>query len=72
MREAPWKNNKTDLSCLLDPKFKKEVVKILTELRKAVNRNVHHCNMELETTKGNQLKLENSFAEDESQAEGSK
>lgn len=51
--------------------FKKEVVKILKELRKAINRNVHHCNMELETIKGNQLKLENSFAEDGTQAEGS-
>ena len=36
-----------------------------------MNRNVHHCNMELETIKGNQLKLENSFAEDGNQAEGS-
>ena len=57
------KNNETDLSSLPDPKFKKEVIKILKELRKAINRNADHCNKELETIKKSQLKLENPFAE---------
>ena len=57
------KNNETDLSSLPDPKFKKEVIKILKELRKAINRNADHCNKELETIKMSQLKLENPFAE---------
>ena len=29
-------SNETDLSCLPDPEFKKEVMKILMELRKAI------------------------------------
>ena len=56
-------NNETDLSSLLDHKFKMEVIKILKELRKAINRNADHCNKELETIKRSQEKLENSSAE---------
>ena len=36
------------LSSLLDPEFKK-VIKLLKELRKAINRNADRCNKELVT-----------------------
>ena len=49
-------NNETDLSSLLDLKFKKEVIKMLKELRKITDKNADHCNKELETIKKNQLK----------------
>lgn len=54
--------NETDLSTLPDPEFKKELKKILKELRKATDRNAGHCNQGLETKKRSQLKLQNSFA----------
>ena len=38
-------------------------MKILKELRKAINRSADHCNKELETIKRSQEKLENSLAE---------
>ena len=50
-------NNKIDLASLPDPKFKKEVIKILKELRKIINRNADHCNKELENMKRSQSKL---------------
>ena len=56
-------NNETDISSLPDPKFKKEVMKILKELRKAIDRNADYWKKELETIKRSQLKLENPFAE---------
>ena len=56
-------NNEVDLCSLIDTNFRKEVMKILEELRKAINRNADYCKKELETIKGNQEKLENSFAE---------
>ena len=40
-------NNETDLSSLLDPEFKKEVIKMLKELRKIISRNADHFNKEL-------------------------
>ena len=46
-----------------DADFKKEIMKILKELRKAINRNAEYCKKKLETTKLSQEKLENSFAE---------
>ena len=36
-------NNETDLSSLLDLKFKKEVIKMLMELRKIISKNANHC-----------------------------
>ena len=42
-------NNETDLSSLLDLKFKKEVIKMLNELWKTIDRNADHCNKELKT-----------------------
>ena len=56
-------NNETDLSSLPDSTFKKEVIKMLKELRKAVNRNADHCNKETETIKRSQSKLDNSIVE---------
>ena len=53
-------NYETELTCLLDPKFKKVVIKMLTELRKIINRNTDHCNKELEAIKMNQSKIDNS------------
>ena len=41
-------NNETDLTRLLDHKFKKEIIKMLKELRKMIDRNADHCNKELE------------------------
>ena len=39
LRKSPERtNNETDLYRLLDPQFKKEVIKILKELRKAINK----------------------------------
>ena len=55
-------NNETNLSSLLDPEFKKEVIKTLKELRKSIDRNADDCNKELETTKMSQSKLANSLA----------
>ena len=47
-------NNEADVTSLLDPEFKKEVIKMLKELKKIINRNADHCNKELETIKRNQ------------------
>ena len=49
-------NNERDLTSLLDPEFKKEVIIVLKELRKIINRNGDHCNKELETIKRSQSK----------------
>lgn len=38
-------------------------MKLLKELRKAIDKNADYCKKELETVKGCQEKLENSFAE---------
>ena len=38
-------------------------MKVIKELRKAINRNVDYCKKKLETRKGSQEKLGNSFAE---------
>ena len=58
--KSPERINETDFS-LLDPEFKKEVIRMLKELRKSIDRNADHCNMELETLKRNQSKLDNSI-----------
>ena len=54
-------NNVTDLCNLTDTKFKKEVMKILMELRTYINRNTDYFKKEPETIRS-QEKLENSFA----------
>ena len=56
-------NKETDLFSLTNTKFKKEVMKILKELRKVTKRNADDCKKELETIRRSQEKWENSFAE---------
>ena len=55
-------NNETDLLSLIDTEFKKEIMKILKELRRTIDRSVDYYYKELETIRRNQEKLENSFA----------
>ena len=63
-QKSPKKiNSETGLSSLLDPEFEKEVIKMLKELRKIINRNTHNFNKELKTIKRNQSELDNSVAE---------
>ena len=54
-------NNETDLCSLTDTKFKKEIVKILKELREDMNSNVDSLRKELENIRRSQEKLEHSF-----------
>ena len=59
-------NSKTDFFTLTDSVFKKEIIKILNELRKTINSNADYCKKKkkaLEAIKMSQEKLENSFAE---------
>ena len=42
-------SNETDLFGLTDIEFKKEVMKVLKELGKAINKNADYCKKELET-----------------------
>ena len=46
-------NNETGLSSLPDPEFRTEVIKMLKELRKIINRNIDHFNKELKTINRN-------------------
>ena len=55
-------NNVTDFFSLIDTEFKKEVMKILKKLRKAIDRNADYCKKELETIRRSQKELGNSFA----------
>ena len=56
-------NNETDLCSLADIEFEREIVKILKELREDMNSNEYSFRKELENTRRSQEKLENSFAE---------
>uniref|UniRef100_A0A8D1G5F2 L1 transposable element RRM domain-containing protein n=1 Tax=Sus scrofa TaxID=9823 RepID=A0A8D1G5F2_PIG len=56
-------NNETDLCSLTDIEFKREVLKILKELREDINSNADSFRKELENIRRNQEKLENSYAE---------
>ena len=56
-------NNKTDCFCLIDTKFKKEIMKMLKELRKVIKRSADDCKKELETVRRSQEKLENSLVQ---------
>ena len=56
-------NNETDLCSLTDLEFKREIVKILKELREDMNSNADSFRKELENIRKNEEKLENSFAE---------
>ena len=55
-------NNETDLCSLTDTEFKREIVKILKELRVDIDSNADYFRKELENIR-NQEKLENSFLE---------
>ena len=54
-------NNETDLCSLTDLEFKREIVKILKELREDMNSNADYFRKELENMRS-QEKLENSFS----------
>ena len=56
-------NNETDLCSLTDFEFKRETVKILKELREDMNSNGDSFRKELENIRRSQEKLQNSFAE---------
>ena len=56
-------NNETDLCSQTDLEFKREIVKILKELREDMNSNADTLRKELENIRRSQEKLENSFAE---------
>ena len=56
-------NNETDLCSLTDTEFKRKIVKILKELREDINSNADFFIKELENIRRRQEKLENSFAE---------
>ena len=56
-------NDETDLCSLTDLAFKREIVKILKELREDMNSNTDTLRKELENIRRSQEKLEHSFAE---------
>ena len=56
-------NNETDLCSPTDTGFKRETVAILKELREDINSNADSFRKELENIRRSQEKLENSFAE---------
>lgn len=56
-------NNETDLCSLTDLEFKREIVKTLKELREDMNSNADALGKEVENIRRSQEKLENSFAE---------
>ena len=60
-------NNEIDLCSLTDIEFKREIVKILKELREDMNSNADSLRKKLENIRRSQDKLENSFAEIQTQ-----
>ena len=56
-------NNERDLCSLTDLEFKREIVKIVKELREDMNRNADALRKELENIRRSQEKREHSFAE---------
>uniref|UniRef100_A0A8D0VAQ2 L1 transposable element RRM domain-containing protein n=1 Tax=Sus scrofa TaxID=9823 RepID=A0A8D0VAQ2_PIG len=56
-------NNETELCSLTDLEFKREILKILKELREDMNNNADSLRKELENIRRSQEKLKNSFAE---------
>ena len=56
-------NNETDFFSLTDLEFKREIVKILKELREDMNSNADTLRKELENIRTSQEKVEHSFAE---------
>ena len=58
--------NETDLFSLTDTEFEKEIMKILKELRRAVDRNADYCKKELETIKKEPRKTRELIRQEES------
>ena len=56
-------NKETEIISLPDIEFQKEVIKMLTELRKITNINTDHCNKTLLTINMTQSKIDNSISE---------
>ena len=56
-------NNGIDLCRLTDLEFKREIVKILKELREDMSSNADSLRKELENIRSSQDKLENTFAD---------
>ena len=56
-------SNETDLCSLTDFEFKREIAKMLKELRENMNSKADSFRKELENTRMSKEKLENSFAE---------
>ena len=56
-------HNETHITNPVDPEFKKEIKKVLTELRKFINRNTDHSSKVVETIQRNQSKLNNLTVE---------
>lgn len=57
------RTHETHIANPVDPEFKKEAKKMLTELRKFINRNTDHSSKVVETIQRNQSKLDNSTVE---------
>lgn len=64
MKRIPLKEQRVKQFSLTDTKFKKNVMKILKELRKTINRNADYHKKELETMRRSQEKLENLLAKE--------
>ena len=60
-------NNETDLCSLTDIEFTRDIVNILKELRVDMNSNADSFRKKLENIRRSQEKLENSFAEMQSE-----
>ena len=58
--------DETDISSIPDSEFKKEIMKILKELRKVIDRNADYCKKELETIKEVPIKIRKLICQDKS------
>lgn len=63
-------NNEADLFALIDTEFRKEAMKILQELWKAIDRSADYCKKELESIWRGQEELENSLPETQAELKG--
>ena len=63
-------NNEADLFALIDTEFRKEAMKILQELWKAIDRRADYCKKELESIWRGQEELENSLPETQAELKG--
>ena len=72
-------NNETDLCSLIDTEFKRDIMKILKELRVNmkelrvdINNNADYSRKELENIRMSQEKLQNSFSETQTESKAQK